>query len=765
MSIAETLAAQRRNARPAARLRAARRPLALAAALAAWLGAWLGAAPAPAATLLDLDEVDWSQVIYEVEGFPGVPLFEMPRISAELRLVQNMALRGNHAGAVGLIDRLLARFPYVGELHASRSVFLALTGEREEALTELRTAIDLGYDRAGAFRNARARSLAGFAELPGFRDAIAREAKIPDFTIPPATPAVVTEQRASVGPDNTRWLIDLARLRSSFTFPPRLSRQPPLGQTGGPESQALARLVSRGAAAGLAGVLYDNRDDGHSSLKRADYPRLSFVDYGPEARAQRLHYGLNQHMLFDAPVIGNSSTALTAGPFWRSQPRSALTTPFGPARLAQLYAGNHIYVFPEHRDHDPAQSGGRGDVLPANTPYYVLSQGSSGTDRAFLDAVAHILAAMKPETRRLAERRGLLAPTVQMVLRRGMAGVADDPERYLAGAAHPSVFDGAAIDLATMIDIAHRLTPETLPPVPRLAVLADFEAREGIDYFGQRLTEALFTTPYAVGRIWRAAAFTRRVTLDVSQTPPPDPGAAGPLRFHWKLLRGDPDRVRIRPLDPQGRRAAVEIDWQTRGTVPGRPDLTTDRVDIGVFADNGVELSAPGFFSVLFPARQARRYGPPSGEGGQRLLERVDYAPAAAPSGLYEDPVIFPRRDWVDEFAYDAEGAVAGWTRRRGDRLSRFTKHGYLIREFDAEERPVLAERVAYPLRRRADGTPEAVETPTGKRFEFIYTSDTDRIGTLVPLPDRAPSPTPSPSPSSAPSEPAAQGAAAGTEN
>ena len=54
-----------------------------------------------------------------------------------------------------------------------------------------------------------------------------------------------------------------------------------------------------------------------------------------------------------------------------------------------------------------------GDVYPANTPYVITSQGSSGSDQVFLSAVACTLAAFRPETKELLVRTGTLMPTVQ----------------------------------------------------------------------------------------------------------------------------------------------------------------------------------------------------------------------------------------------------------------------------------------------------------------------------------------------------------------
>jgi hypothetical protein len=125
----------------------------------------------------------------------------------------------------------------------------------------------------------------------------------------------------------------------------------------------------------------------------AAFPQLSRIEYGEAATALGLANGLQLRIFYNAVVLGNSSTALTGGFQWRSLPRQAYTIPGGPGILYTQYVGNHLYVYPEHRDHDIDHFG---DVYPTNTPYLVTSQGSSGSDRPFLDAIACTLAAFQP---------------------------------------------------------------------------------------------------------------------------------------------------------------------------------------------------------------------------------------------------------------------------------------------------------------------------------------------------------------------------------
>ena len=150
----------------------------------------------------------------------------------------------------------------------------------------------------------------------------------------------------------------------------------------------------------------------------AAHPQLAHVVYGPAARAADLDYGLADRLLFDGPTLGNSSTAITAGAALalaaaRGADRARRHRP-APA-LAERGA-NQLYVYPAHRDWTPE----RGDLFPANTPYLLVSRGSSGSDRPFLEALALILAAFRPDTKARLVEEGLVVPTVQMVFRRSL---------------------------------------------------------------------------------------------------------------------------------------------------------------------------------------------------------------------------------------------------------------------------------------------------------------------------------------------------------
>src|SRR6056297_2347389 len=501
------------------------------------------------------------------------------------------------------------------------------------------------------------RYLAGFGLLPG--------AATSQVGLPDAEPIEAEGGKVLLRLSSLSRLLPGRRLLARVRIPE--TSAPVLGSEAREAGHRLLwRLAFEGRAAGNHGDLYENRDRAHSLLPPEAHPQLTHVGYDAEMRAAGLDYGLAGPVLFDAPLIGNSSTAVKAGPFWRSLPRMALTQTQGPLTLYQNYLAGQIHVYPEHRDHDPKH----GDLIPAATPFFVVSQGSSGSDRPHLEALAMILAALTPETKAVLHKAQLLAPTVQMILRHSLNAVRSR-EGYRSGLAHPSVIAGGDINLTRMVSFANALTPETVPPMVRLAVLEETEAREGTDYFGERLSERLFDTPPAIARVWRSHAATRSMVVSAEATR--DLQGRSPA-FIWRLLRGDPARTRIEPLDNRGLRARITLDWQLPRPVPGRPEIRSNRIDIGVFARSGEHDSMPGLISILLPQHETRRYG--SGPDGEMRIESRDFR---LPKGGYADPVLFPRADWRDTYRYDDAGRLQGWERQSAEGTRRFDADGWQV--------------------------------------------------------------------------------------
>jgi YD repeat-containing protein len=616
-------------------------------------------------------------------------VFAAPQADLALRGVLQEVLAHAAAGRLDdARDRLEAAIiaaeipPGVG--HYNLACLHCATNDTDAALVALAEAIEAGFDDVVTLANdpdlRPLRGLPQFDELGRTvldRARAAQQTRKEQGRLPKPRP--VQDGVAEVAEDNTQWIPQLGRFLVAHEFAPatpdaEITTQP------GPVGDLLRQWREEGTAAGLDGVLYDNHDEGHSVMNRDWFPELTSVTYSTAAKRARtdmyglgeLHRGLQVMFLHNAPVIGNASVAQTQGPFWRSMPRLALANAVTATMLADQYTNNMLYFYPEHRDHDPESDGGHGDVYPANIPYLITSQGSSGSDRAFMNAVAATLAAFRPETRTFLVEKRLLMPTVQLIFRSCRKPVTGRDD-YLSGRAHPPVFDGATLDVERMVRMAHDMEPADVPPLVRLTVEEEYLGRPGIDYFEVGPGEKLFDTVSAVARVARSSRERRRMVASVAATE--DPGGQ-PLSFVWRLLHGDPERVQIQPLDPLGTRAEILVDWHPRGVYPGS-DLPSARVDVGVFADNGSRLSASAFLSWYFPPNERRIYedvpataraerqDEVNGDAPRRIVS-IERLPASE-RATYADPMILTPADWTDAYRYDEAGNLLGWTRSRAD--------------------------------------------------------------------------------------------------
>ena len=656
-----------------------------------------------------------------------VPVFQMPDLARRHAATAERAGAGDMLGAEGELRGALARHPGLHELHFGIAQLQAARGNADGAAASLLRAAEAGRrDWFGA-----AARLPVFASLRGREDfaealaALAGDPPDPPLRArPPAVPAPILDGVALVDETNAEWSETEGAVRAAFTpLPPAPAVPGPVMTGSGEPAHTLNRLHAGGRAAGNHGDFYENRDEGHSNLDLRRFPQITRLAHGPASTGAGFHRALAQGLAISLgpqefpPVFGNASVAMTAEPFWRSMARLALTEPGRARELARQWRANQIYVHPEHRDHDAFF----GDVFPAAQPYIIVSQGSSGSDRTALEAIALILAALPPETKARAVDERLIAPTVQMIWRRGQKGIETDAD-YLGSAAHPSAFPPEAAEPARMLDLAQSLRPEDLPPAVTLRVLDESRAVPGVTLFGDGLSERLFDTSAAIARIHRGAERTYRLTVSAGGTRDPN---GRPLAFRWVLLRGDPDKVRITPLGEAGEAASLEIDWDETTRSP--EGLRSHRVDIGIFADNGAHLSAPAFVSVAFPPRQRRSYD------AAGRIEMVDHD-SVARQAEYADPWLFPERLWRDVFHWDADGRLRGWTRTGEgagpDRFARFTRHGAEVRTEDAEGRPLLAERIAHPVGRGPDGRSRVFPTATGAFLAYDYAGPDDRLGT-----------------------------------
>lgn len=620
---------------------------------------------------------------------PQTPLTFVVANLRRLRPIEsalNAARRANDRDAIAALARRLTR---EAPFHPSGFLILAAIEATafnpDGALDYLERAVELGFNNPQALAAApELQSLRGQERFEALlrKAAVARGLPVPVE----AQPALVESPAVEVGAGNVALHPQLGLPVALYRFSPEVPRELPVTNLSGPAGDLLRQWFTEGTAAGNWGDLYDNRDNGHSRLPARSFPQLTHIRYSDLARQAELENGLATNIVHDGIVIGNASLAITGGPVARSLPRLAHTNPQTMALFYLLYRTGKLYVHPAHTDfpREPSDAVGldpaRRDAFFTNAPFPLVSRGSSGTDQPHLQALAATLAALRPDVKKALQENGLLMPTMQMLLRRHAAGVKGD-EDYLSGKAHPPVFRGSDIGLEAMVRAAHSLTVDALPPWAEIRVLEEEAPRRGRDYFeAPDRTEEIFTVPACVARVFRGVAGKRRWVLSAENSRDVQ---GRPLAFHWRLLQGDPARVRIRPLGERGERAEIEISWHSPLPAASEPNIMSSRVDVALFAHNGIHFSAPAFFTVYFPASEERTY---DSEG---RIRRVVYS--AGPTAPFVDPMIYTARAWTDEYAYDATGSLTGWTRTISGRTERY----------DAEGRRIGADGVAREVEYR----------------------------------------------------------------
>ncbi|WP_169566137.1 tetratricopeptide repeat protein [Sneathiella limimaris] len=646
-------------------------------------------------------------------------LFEMPEVSSHMqRAIAALKVR-NIGLAQNTLEGIAKKYPWYVEAHYILATLYTAQNKPDQAITSLNKAVEAGFTNHQLLY--KDNNLKPLRDRPDFqslaegliqKSATGQTSSETEIKVFP-----VRGDTALISTDNTHWDGKLLTLRSYFKFNDRRAANSTVQNIKDPIASQLNSLFQRGLAAGNTGDIYDNRDHRHSSLHKKQYPQLTFSAYSEKAKAQQLDYGLNTKILFNSPTIGNSSTAITGGPFWRSQARLSYTIPNGPQHLFLQYLNNHIYVFPSVRDYDYQE--GKQDYLPTNTPYLIISKGKSGSDRPFLRAVATILAAFKPDDKDELIKTNRLASAVQTVFRKGLKSVQSDAD-YFTSKAHKVVYEKSDIDLLKMIKIANDFDASTFPAPVQMRVIEESKLKPGIDDFTRALPEQLFNSPSTIARIVRGTAYEKTMSLEVRSV---TPGIAEDITYKWVLLQGDPKKVSIKPLTASGNKVEIRSKWQKPFKLSHDPEVTSSRVEIAVFATTKNNVSAPSFLTLLYPRNENREYN------AQGRLLSLDHRPTGK---TYVDPQIFSKRNWKDEYRYDAKGRLIGWTRTKGTKVSEFTYHGALVLEKDSQGRATRAQRVAYEYSRASNGQTEAQEKLLNAYLNYEYVNDTDQRGIIT---------------------------------
>ncbi len=612
-------------------------------------------------------------------------IFRLPEIrSVSLQaggLLRECYRSGRHADGLLLVEQLLKQDPQNANLWFLKATFQVCLDRGDAAVASLYQAVRNGFSEPQRLlQDPEFHALRSDARFP----LLIRKAAVAATRVA-SGPAIVRSRQiekrtAVVDEANTFWSDRTHSLVSVFveSAAPAGDYRPPVIQRQDAVAELLNGWVRDGSAAGFRGVLYDNRDRDHSTLPRAVFSDLAFVEYAPAVQLTGSDFGAHPEHRFTLPTFGNSSTANVGNVLWCSNARRLANSELKLMQAMQAWGDNHLYCYPEHEDYDAVH----GDVFAMNLPCWVISQGSSGSDQPFLEAIAMCLAAFSPDVRTELQGRGQLMQATQWVMRQCWNFIGE-PEDYFSGRAHAVVAQGSELNVERMVRLAHQLTVDQLPPQVAMNVVQ--ESRPTRDEAAELavVSEVLLNSPVAIGRVHRTRAYTRRMVVDVSGSVDPQ---ARKLTYRWVVLQGQPDHVRIRPLVPGGSKVEILIDWHEPFGVPWNDSLQTARVDVGVFAENGVTASLPGVISTYFPPTQSRVYS-------NDMLLSVDYVTRSA-DGVYADPLVEPARGWTDRFSY-AAGSISSWSRenQNGDTVQ-FNAQGMLLQGDGKPPLEVIYRRV-----------------------------------------------------------------------
>ena len=441
--------------------------------------------------------------------------------------------------------------------HFNLACSLAYFAKREnEAFDELEKAIDLGFrdrkriesdtDLKRLAKSPRYEQLLAYADFMKERPILSGPLAAVDATGVFGKPVVLGEQ-------NLGWDFD------SGSFVANLK-------------------LTAGTSEPSVGDLYMNRDGRHSQLNLNDFPGITEVRLDAKGRTGGKDMSF-PNMLFPYPVFGNASLAITAGPYWRSLPRAMMTTESASlGRMVKFYLSNQIWVFPSHADTVPV--GTNGDVFASIAPYWLTTAGRSYSDQPYLRAALEASRSFNPQVKAEIVKRGLLAPTIQALIRKSLKGVTNEVE-YLSEKAHPTALPPGGVDIARLKAAAASLEVAAIPPLAAVAVESDLRRPAAA------LPELTYASAFAWAFVLRADERVR--TFRIS--------AKGAAEFAFVQTHGAGVRVTVEKEASD--RAKVTIDRTGMGP--------TNRVDVAVFGRNpGTGWGAPSYvsFARMDPSAQ-----------------------------------------------------------------------------------------------------------------------------------------------------------------
>ena len=483
-----------------------------------------------------------------------------------LRQIQHETLRdqfivasreGDTKTMVETCKKGVALLPDDPTWHYNLACSLAYFKNQKPAFDELEKAIDLGFRDVHVIENdTDLKRLAGDKRYQEIIEYAKEMCTRPILTGPLATVDAtgIFGNTIALGAQNLVWDFDLG------CFSARL------------------KMVAT-STGGNVGDLYVNRDGEHSLLTVTNYPGLTRVKLDADGEARKMGLDIPD-MLYPYPVFGNCSRALVEGPYWRSFPRAMMTMDAMRLmnRMSCFYLKNQIWVFPANADIAPV--GTNGDLFASISPYWMTTAGRSWSDLPYLKAALEASRTFHPFVKKQLIAKGLLSPTIQMLIRKSLKGVNSEAV-YLTAAAHPTALPPNGLDLDRLKKSAAALRSDAIPPLAVITVQPHPLSEK------PAWPELTYRSGFAWAYILRAEANERKFTITAQS----EKGAS----FAFACVHDDLGAAKIDIFAKDS--ACVTIN---------RTKLTpTNRVDIAIFARKpNTNWGAPSYvsFAVVDPS-------------------------------------------------------------------------------------------------------------------------------------------------------------------
>jgi hypothetical protein len=333
-------------------------------------------------------------------------------------------------------------------------------------------------------------------------------------------------------------------------------------------TQCIEARATAGTAAGFAGTAYINADNGHTGCERASSTPFGYAEPPPTLPAG-VTLGVMHESTGWTPPSGGICSLTRCNPFARR------------FLALQYYEAGVLYFHPEVWDV------GTRDYFQWQAPYFVVSQGSSGSECDEVSKTLRAFGAMSSDVRSVVVNQKLGGPLGSFLITRSRQAT---DVAYLTAEAWPT----ALADLDNeerIVTLATALRAAELPPVAKLAVAAP-------SFPAEWQMVPVLESPYALGYAPGAtppAAPAGNFQLEVDLKSSVDPNARA-LGFFPVVLRGGPDVTVERTGTTTFRvRGAFPVDATV---ATGGQQRIVSRTTVAFFPHNGVWLGTPAMVSV-----------------------------------------------------------------------------------------------------------------------------------------------------------------------